>query len=211
MINDTSKPLSHEWLGRQTYEPLWQQLQQRAAAVVNGISTEIIFSCEHEAVYTTGKRGIDNRLGASLPAPVIHSDRGGEMTFHGPGQLMLYPIVHLRARKIGVKTYVHRLEQSCIGLLQGIGVQAHRRCGFPGVWTEQGKIAALGVRVTHGVAYHGMALNVDVDPAWFAAINPCGLNSGIISLSQFTDKTFALDKLADRWQQRFRDSLRAAV
>jgi len=211
MNESNSASLTYAWLDRQPYEGLWHRLQTHAEAVAAGKQTEIIFSCEHEPVYSTGRRGIDNRLHEILPAPVVRSDRGGEMTFHGPGQLMLYPIIHLRARGLGVKAYVHLLEQACIDVLQALGVHAKRRCGFPGVWTEQGKIAALGVRIRRGVAYHGMALNVDVDPAWFAAINPCGLQSGIISLSHFTDKAFALDKLADSWQQRFRDLLQAAV
>ena len=198
--------LTFEWLGKQPYEPTWQMLQTRAQAVADHQASEIIFSCEHEPVYTTGRRGVDNRLGVTLPAPVVQTDRGGEMTFHGPGQIMLYPIMHLRARQIGVKAYVHVLEQSCIDLLQSIGVEAQRNCGFPGVWTAQGKIAALGVRITGGVAYHGMALNVNVDAKWFAAINPCGLQSGIISLSTFI-KPQPLTELAQDWQQQLRDLL----
>lgn len=195
-----------QWLARQPYESAWQILQARVEAVVEGLDSEVIFSCEHEPVYTTGRRGVDNRLGALLPAPVVHSDRGGEMTFHGPGQLMLYPIIHLRQRDIGVKAYVHLLEQSCINMLNSQGVEATRRCGFPGVWTEQGKVAALGVRITRGVAYHGMALNVDVDPAWFSAINPCGLQSGVVSLSRFVEPV-PLPELAAIWMQSFSDLL----
>ncbi len=197
---------SCEWLGRQPYEPVWQMLRVRADDIAAGHDEEIIFSCEHEPVYTTGRRGVDNRLGAILPAPVIHSDRGGEMTFHGPGQLMLYPIINLRARGLGVKAYVSLLEQSCIDLLKSQGVEATRRCGFPGVWTNKGKAAALGVRITRGVAYHGMALNVDVAPAWFAAINPCGLQSGIVSLSSFVEP-LPQSELAGLWMQAFNNLL----
>jgi len=207
MIENTAANFTYQWLGRQAYQPLWHRLQTRADAVLHGRKNEIIFSCEHEPVYTTGRRGIDNRLNDHLPAPVVHCDRGGEMTFHGPGQIMLYPVIHLRDRDLGVKAYVHLLEQSCIDLLQTIGIPAHRRCGFPGVWTEQGKIAALGIRITHGVAYHGMALNVDVDPVWFAAINPCGLQSNIISVSHITQQTLALNELAEHWQQGMRGLL----
>ncbi len=194
--------MEFQWLGRKGYEPVWQQLQQRAQAVSDGHCAEIIFSCEHEAVYTTGKRGVDNRLNAKLPAPVVHSDRGGEMTFHGPGQLMLYPVVHLRQRGIGVKQYVHFLEQSCIDVLRESGVHSKRKCGFPGVWTERGKIAALGVRVSKGVAFHGMALNVDVDARWFAAINPCGLQAGVANMSDFVQPQ-ALPALSQLWQRCF--------
>jgi len=133
---------------------------------------------------------------------MIAVDRGGETTFHGPGQIMLYPVIHLRQRDITVREYVHLLEQSCIDLLTGMGVDADRRTGFPGVWLEQGKIAALGVRVTHGVVYHGMALNVNVDARWFAAIDPCGLGLPAISLtSRITPPS--LQELADRWNRCF--------
>jgi len=199
MNNYQSPPVHYQWMGRQRYEPVWQQLQQHARAVSAGRGAEIIFSCEHEPVYTTGKRGVDNRLHANLPAPVVHSDRGGEMTFHGPGQLMLYPVISLRQRGIGVKHYVRLLEQSCIDVLHDAGIQSTRRCGFPGVWTERGKIAALGVRVSNGVAFHGMALNVDMDDRWFAAIQPCGLQAGVATMSDFI-RAQALPVLSQRWQ-----------
>ncbi len=194
--------INGQWMGRQRYEPLWQQLQQHARNIADAGQSEIMFSCEHEAVYTTGKRGVDNRLHADLPAPVVHSDRGGEMTFHGPGQLMLYPVIHLRRRGIGVKHYVHVLEQSCIDVLRESGIESERKCGFPGVWTEQGKIAALGVRVRNGVAFHGMALNVDVDERWFAAINPCGLQARVANMSNFI-RPQSLPVLSECWQRCF--------
>ncbi len=198
--------LEQRWLGRQAYGSVWELLQHRAAEITDGHGREVIFSCEHDPVYTTGKRGVDNRLGIELPAPVVYSDRGGEMTFHGPGQIMLYPVIYLRKREIGVKQYVHILEQSCIDMLKELGVDSGRHCGFPGVWTEQGKIAALGIRVTRGVAYHGMALNVNVDARWFAAINPCGLQASAVSLSDFI-KPPPLPGLAECWQHCLNDLL----
>jgi len=194
--------IDYQWLGRQPYRPMWSRIQERAAAVVDGSSAEIIWTCEHEAVYTTGRRGIDNRLGGELPAPMVSTDRGGETTFHGPGQIMLYPVIHLRQRAMAVRDYVRLLEQSCIDLLAGMGVDADRRSGFPGVWLKQGKIAALGVRVTRGVVYHGMALNVDVDACWFAAIDPCGLGLPAISLANRVAPPPS-QELADRWSRCF--------
>ena len=177
-----------------------ERLQAQALQVQSAPANELIYACEHEPVYTTGRRGIDNRTGASLPAPLLRTDRGGETTFHGPGQIMLYPVVDLRARGLGVRDYVYALEQSCIDLLAGMGIQASRRCGLPGVWTERGKIAAIGIRVQHGVAWHGMALNVQVDPAWFAAINPCGTGLGIDRLGDHPQsEVYELEVIADRW------------
>ena len=190
---------AEQWLGRQPYQSMWERLQCQAVALAAGEGQEVIWSCEHEPVYTTGRRGIDNRLGHALPAPVVQSDRGGEMTFHGPGQLVLYPVIHLRQRGLGVKAYVSMLEDSCIGLLHGLGIEAGRRCGFPGVWVGQDKIAALGIRVSRGVAYHGMALNVDVDKAWFQGIHPCGLHFGIQNISAFMSPP-PLFVLARQWR-----------
>ncbi len=189
------------WLGRMAYDVMWRKLVLRAEDVA-GRGEEVVWSCEHEPVYTTGRRGVDNRLLEALPAPFVRTDRGGETTFHGPGQLMLYPVIHLRRRGLGVKAYVCLLEQSCIDLLQSLGVDAHRREGFPGVWTAQGKIAALGVRVQRGVAYHGMALNVDVDVRWFAAINPCGTGLAVDRLAAY-GLSPSLPLLAQDWHRAF--------
>ncbi len=198
--------MEFQWLGRAAYIPVWQQLQQQAAAIADGNASEIIYACEHEPVYSTGRRGIDTRLGSDLPAPVVQSDRGGEMTFHGPGQLMLYPVINLRQRKVGVKRYVHLLEQSCIELLEQFDLAARRRCGFPGVWIEDKKIAALGVRVSRGIAYHGMALNIDLQPGWFEAIHACGLRTGIVNLASFITPP-DLPIIAKQWQSIFQKQL----
>jgi len=150
-------------------------------------------------VYTTGCRGIDNRLKKALPADFITTDRGGETTFHGPGQLMLYPVLNLKARGLGTRDYVALLEQSCIDLLHSRDIEAFRRCGYPGVWTRAGKIAALGVRIRRGVAYHGMALNVRVERTWFDAIRPCGLDLGVSSMADAGACEEALPALATDW------------
>jgi lipoyl(octanoyl) transferase len=128
-----------------------------------------IWLLEHPPVYTLGQ-------GAESPSiqngiPVVRSDRGGEITYHGPGQVVLYALIDLARRGIKVKRFVWLLEQAAIDLLDGRG---ERRPGAPGVYVEGAKIAALGIRVSRGRAYHGLALNVDMDLAPFAAIDPCG-------------------------------------
>lgn len=178
---------------------MWQHMQQQADLIAaHGAGNEIIWSCEHEAVYTTGRRGIDNRRQAELPAPLIITDRGGETTFHGPGQVMLYPVLSLRARGLGVRDYVCLLEQSCIDLLKGYGISSCRRDGLPGVWVGSAKIAAIGLRVSHGVVWHGMALNVHMDAQWFTAINACGAGLGVSSMHAFVAAP-SLDELANEW------------
>lgn len=177
-------------------------MQHRAAAVAEGVESEIIWACEHDPVYTTGRRAVDNRQQPTLPAPLIYTDRGGETTFHGTGQVMLYPTVYLKIRHITPKQYVSLLEQSAINLLAGLGVSAERHCGLPGVWTKEGKIVAIGLRIQNGVAYHGMALNVHVDAAWFSAINPCGTGKKSVSLSDYIEKPGPLETIAARWGEQ---------
>jgi len=124
---------------------------------------------EHPPVYTLGQGADDVEVGNGIP--VVRSDRGGEITYHGPGQVVLYALVDLARRGIKVKQFVMLLEQAVIDL---IGEAAARRPGAPGVYVGGAKIAALGIRVTRGRSYHGLALNVDMDLAPFAAIDPCG-------------------------------------
>ena len=194
--------LAIAWLGRQPYAPTWERMRDLASDIAAGEASECIWCCEHDAVYTTGMRGRDNRTVEELPAPLLRTDRGGETTFHGPGQLMLYPLIDLRRRRMGVRQYVGMLEESCLRTLAQLGVAAVRRCGLPGVWTEAGKIAALGVRVQRGVAYHGMALNVRVDPRWFACIEPCGLRLPVDRLYRHAIPLPNDATLASMWAQQ---------
>ncbi|MDX8391669.1 MAG: lipoyl(octanoyl) transferase LipB [Mariprofundaceae bacterium] len=186
------------WLGRQGYADFRKTMLQYVDSIRQGNADEAVWSCEHESVYTTGKRGIDNRRRITLPAPLIATERGGETTYHGPGQVMLYPLLSLRRRGLGVRDYVCILEQSCIDLLASLGVAANRRHGLPGIWIGDTKIAAIGLRVSQGIVWHGMALNVCVPPQWFAAINPCGSGLGITCLSDFTTP-LPLAELANDW------------
>jgi len=189
---------SFAWLGVQPYGLMWKKMQEHVALLAADQAEEVIWACEHEPVYTTGKRGVDNRL-ATLSAPLLVTDRGGETTFHGRGQVMLYPVVHLRRRGLSVRQYVHLLEESAIQSLANYKVQATRRCGMPGVWTDEGKIVAMGIRVSHGVAYHGMAMNMAVDMAYFQAINPCGLGQKAVNMSDSIDILPKAEELAEVW------------
>ncbi|MDQ6966399.1 MAG: lipoyl(octanoyl) transferase LipB [Mariprofundaceae bacterium] len=188
------------WQGRIDHSAMWQHMQEQAELLIESKQSdaEIIWACEHEPVYTTGRRGIDNRRSVNLPAPLVVTDRGGETTFHGPGQVMLYPVLSLRERGLGVRDYVCLLEQSCIDLLQNYGISAGRREGLPGVWVGSAKIGAIGLRISRGVVWHGMALNVCVDANWFAAINACGAGLGVTGMHAFVDPPPLAD-VANGW------------
>lgn len=133
---------------------------------------------EHPPVFTLGLAGKREHLLHDIGVPVVESDRGGQITYHGPGQVVIYTLLDLKRAGLGVRELVNRIEQAVIDLLAGHGVDARRRAGAPGVYVgpagDDAKIAALGLRVKHGHTYHGVSLNVDMDLSPFAAINPCG-------------------------------------
>lgn len=160
-------------LGQVAYEPSWRAMQDFTARRTADTPDEL-WLLEHPPVYTQGQAGKPEHLIAATEIPVVPIDRGGQITYHGPGQVVAYVLVDLRRRGYGVRELVKRMEQAVIELLAGHGVTAARRAGAPGVYVDGAKIAALGLRVRHGCSYHGLALNVEMDLDPFAAINPCG-------------------------------------
>jgi lipoyl(octanoyl) transferase len=155
-------------LGRAEYLPTWQAM--RAFTRERDESTpDELWLVEHPPVYTVGQGASLSTPGNAIP--VLKTDRGGDITYHGPGQAVIYTLVDLARRSIKVKRFVWLLEQAVIDLLGG---RAERKAGAPGVYVDGAKIAALGIRVVRGRAYHGLALNVDMDLSPFAAIDPCG-------------------------------------
>jgi lipoyl(octanoyl) transferase len=160
-------------LGRVEYEPTWRAMQAFTAQRLPDTPDEL-WLLEHPPVYTQGQAGKPEHLIAATPIPVVPIDRGGQITYHGPGQVVVYVLVDLRRRGYGIRELVTRMEQAVIDVLATQGVTAARQSGAPGVYVNGAKIAALGLRVKHGCTYHGLALNVDMDLSPFAAINPCG-------------------------------------
>jgi len=160
-------------LGRVEYEPTWRAMQAFTAQRSDDTPDEI-WLLEHPPVYTQGQAGKPEHLIAATEIPVVPIDRGGQITYHGPGQIVAYVLVDLRRRGYGIRELVTRMEQAVIDLLNMHGVVASRLNGAPGVYVDGAKIAALGLRVKRGCTYHGLALNVDMDLQPFAAINPCG-------------------------------------
>jgi lipoyl(octanoyl) transferase len=129
---------------------------------------------EHEPVFTLGQAGKPEHVLAPGDIPVLHVDRGGQVTYHGPGQIVLYPLLDLRRLKIGVRDYVCRIEQAIIDTLEEWNIAAERREGAPGVYVGGAKVAALGIRVRRGCSFHGLAFNIGMDLEPFHRINPCG-------------------------------------
>ena len=167
------RPCRLRRLGRQPYEPVWRAMQRFTDARDEDTPDEL-WVVEHEPVFTLGQAGRPEHVLAPGDIPVLHVDRGGQVTYHGPGQIVVYPLLDLRRLKIGVRDYVCRIEQAVIDTLLEWNILGARREGAPGVYVGEAKVAALGIRVRHGRSFHGLAFNIDMDLEPFARINPCG-------------------------------------
>lgn len=160
-------------LGRVDYEPTFQAMQhftaQRSAE-----TPDELWIVEHPPVYTLGQAGKPEHILRDIGIPLVQIDRGGQVTYHGPGQVVIYLLLDLARLKIKVRELVTAIEQAVINLLADYGSTAERRDGAPGVYVGAAKVAALGLRIRNGCSYHGVSLNVDMDLSPFEAINPCG-------------------------------------
>ena len=160
-------------LGRVDYVPTFQAMQDFTAARTPETPDEL-WIVEHPPVFTLGQAGKPEHLLSDVGIPVVKIDRGGQVTYHGPGQVVIYLLLDLTRLKIKVRELVTAIEQALIDFLAVQGVAAERRTGAPGVYVGAAKIAALGLKIKNGCSYHGLALNVDMDLYPFTAINPCG-------------------------------------
>ena len=187
----TSHPLPLlKYLGRVEYEPTWHAMQ--AFTAERGPDTpDEIWLLEHPPVFTLGLAGKREHILRATDIPIVPIDRGGQITYHGPGQVVAYLLLDLKRRKYGVRELVTRMEQSVIDLLADQGGISERRAHAPGVYVAGKKIAALGLRIKQGMSYHGLALNVAMDLTPFTYINPCGYKG--LEATQMRDLGMAAD------------------
>jgi lipoyl(octanoyl) transferase len=160
-------------LGLQPYEPVWRAMQAFTDARDENTPDEL-WLVQHAAVFTQGQAGKAEHVLAARDIPVVQVDRGGQVTYHGPGQIVAYPLLDLRRLGMGVKTLVCRIEEAILRVLAHYGVSAERRPGAPGIYVQGAKIASLGLRVRRGCSFHGLAFNIHMDLEPFQRINPCG-------------------------------------
>ena len=160
-------------LGRTDYQPTWRAMQE-FTATRDGQTPDEIWLLEHPPVFTQGLAGRPEHLLRDTGVPLVRTDRGGQITYHGPGQVIAYLLLDLARRGLKVRELVARIEQATIDLLASLGSEGQRLAGAPGVYVGGAKIASLGLRVKGGCSYHGLSLNADMDLSPFAAINPCG-------------------------------------
>lgn len=168
-----AKALVVRRLGLQEYLQVWQAMTEFTNTRTADTSDEL-WLVEHPPVFTQGQAGKPEHLLVPGDIPVVQTDRGGQVTYHGPGQLVAYPLLDLRRAKLGVRDLVTQIEQTIVGVLGDYGINAYPKPEAPGVYVAEAKIASLGLRVRRGCSFHGLALNVSMDLAPFLRINPCG-------------------------------------
>lgn len=168
-------------LGRQPYEPVWHAMQSYTD-VRDSNSPDELWFLEHDAVFTQGQAGKAEHILMPGDIPIVQVDRGGQVTYHGPGQLVGYILVDLRRLGIGIRELVTAIESSIVKVLADLNIPAHPRADAPGVYVESGaKIAQLGLRVRRGSTFHGLSLNIDMDLSVFQRINPCGHQGMVVT------------------------------
>ena len=172
------------YLGLQEYVPIWQCMQQFTDERSKN-TTDELWVLEHPPVFTQGQAGKAEHVLAPGDIPVVSADRGGQVTYHGPGQLVVYCLLDIERLGIGVRQLVTHIEQAIVALLQGYSVNSEARQAAPGVYVGDAKIASLGLRVRKGCSFHGLSFNVDMDLEPFTRINPCGYEG--LSVTQLAD------------------------
>lgn len=207
-ITGTAEPadLQLRALGRQPYTPVWQAMQ-RFTATRTAAQPDQLWWLEHEPVYTLGKAGRMAHLRDAGATPVVVSDRGGQVTWHGPGQLVVYTLLDLRRLGLTPRGAVSLLEGATLAALAGAGIRGRARADAPGVYVDGAKVASLGLRVSRGCCYHGLALNVDCELAGFDRIDPCGLRG--LAVTRTTD--LGCGEGVAAWAGRVCRSLVAAI
>ncbi len=200
-------PFTISRLGLAQYEPTWRAMQAFTLARTAETPDEL-WQVQHPPVYTLGVAAKAEHLPrADNGVPMIRTDRGGQITYHGPGQVVVYTLLDLRRRQLGVRALVRRLERAVIELLDVYGIEAIGREDAPGVYVAGAKIAALGLRVRNGCCYHGLSLNVDMDLTPFTTINPCGYPG--LAVTQM--RSFGISDTADAVAEKLLDKLAAGL
>ncbi|MGR9086882.1 MAG: lipoyl(octanoyl) transferase LipB [Gammaproteobacteria bacterium] len=177
-------PIKHRFLGQQDYESSWLAMRQFTENRTQDTNDEI-WIVEHDPVYTLGLNGKREHLLNTGPTPVIRSDRGGQVTYHGPGQLVMYPLLDLTRHRLSVRRLVTLLENAMIDTLALFGISACARAGAPGVYVDGKKIGSIGIRIKKNCSYHGLSLNNRMDLTPFSHINPCGYSD--LEMTQLAD------------------------
>ncbi|AMP89835.1 lipoyl(octanoyl) transferase LipB [Legionella pneumophila] len=194
-------------LGIKDYTEIWEQMKEFTEARDNHTCDEL-WLLEHYPVYTQGQAGKPEHVLNANSIKIVQSDRGGQVTYHGPGQLVAYVLMDIRRRNLGIKTLVTQLEQILISVLEHYKIAANIRSGAPGVYIGEKKIASIGLRVKNGCTYHGIALNVNMDLNPFSGINPCGFAKMEMTQMSHFYPNIQLDEVSQHFVQYFLNQFR---
>jgi len=189
-------------LGLTDYQSAWQDMQAFTDKRSDNTPDELWF-IEHPPVFTLGRNSKQEHLHNTGDIPVIRTDRGGQVTYHGPGQLIVYPLLNIKQRQLGVQSLVRILEQSVIDLLSDYSLDAQRREKAPGVYVDDRKLAALGLRIRKGCSFHGLSLNVDMDLSPFSMIDPCGYSGLEVTQLKDLGVDASLEAISTQFQAHF--------
>ena len=210
ICNDNVNDLNIYWLGVRSYNPIWDLQKAIHELRVNNKINDSVLLLEHNHVYTLGKNADENHI---LPSKlkdteIIKIDRGGDVTYHGPGQLVGYPIIDLHNYKMSISWYLDVLSNSIINMLSDLGIESQYRDDYIGVWVDESKIAAFGVRLSKWITMHGFALNVSTDLKYYDGLIPCGIfECGVTSISEHTKTNKSTQKIAKIYSQYFINEL----
>ncbi|MCL5272458.1 MAG: lipoyl(octanoyl) transferase LipB [Gammaproteobacteria bacterium] len=191
-----------KYLGIQEYEEVWRQMKDFTINRNEHTSDEL-WLLQHFPVYTQGQAGKPEHVLNSQSIKIVQSDRGGQVTYHGPGQLIAYVLMDIKRRNLGIRTLVTQLEKVLINTLENYNIHASTQCGAPGVYVDDKKIASIGLRVKNGCTYHGIALNIDMDLSPFGGINPCGFAKMEMTQVRNFLPTIHLDDVSHHFEQSF--------
>jgi lipoate-protein ligase B len=198
------------WLGRSGYRQVWNLQLELRSRIAAGNCPPTLLLLEHEPVITVGRHGDSANVHSahdeltSKGVELHHIERGGDVTFHGPGQLIGYPLLNLKSLGLSVADYLRGLEESLILLLSEHDLTVTRERGFTGVWHQKGKLAAIGIAVKRWVTFHGFALNVTTDLSYFNLINPCGLSKPVTSIQQLAGLSLDCKQVAQEYMTTFK-------
>jgi lipoyl(octanoyl) transferase len=193
-------------LGRADYEPVWRAMQAFTDARGETTADEL-WVVEHPPVFTQGQAGRPEHILDAGDIPVVQVDRGGQVTYHGPGQIVMYPLIDIKRLGLGVKALVGGIEQAIIDVLADYGITAGRLKNAPGVYVEGVKIASLGLRIRKGRSFHGLAFNIDMDLAPFTRINPCGFENLAVTCLADLAGAVNMGEVEDRLLERLAGEL----
>lgn len=189
-------------LGIQNYNDVWLQMKEFTLNRTTDTSDEL-WILEHYPVYTQGQAGKPEHVLNPASIPIVQSDRGGQVTYHGPGQLVAYVLMDIGRKNLGIRTLVSQLEQVLLSVLAHYKIEGSIQCGAPGVYVKEQKIASIGLRVKNGCTYHGIALNVDMDLKPFSGINPCGFAKMEMTQISHFYPDITLDEVNQQFTQNF--------